>query len=1073
MSFAKFAVHHVVLVNILFFVFIGAGAAMYDRLPIDVYPDMSLDQAVITVQWFGASAEDVERLVTRKIEDEIEDARGINRIVSYSQQDYATLDIKFNEDLSTEEFEAAFTDLRTKLDRVTDLPQGSERPELIRLTTDEVFALLQIGVIDYGGVGEAVIRQVARDVKSQLRTVEGVARIREIVDRDREIFILIRRPDLDKHNISLTQVRDFIAAANLNIPAGNMDAAGGELTIRAIGHVEDPQDLAKIIIKKVPNGAHITLGDVADIEERLERELMAARYDGHPAFLLNIAKQKTSDAIELRNRLQVFLDDYQASLNLPGVEVIISGDSTVMIESRLRVLRNNLGLGISLVFLILWAAVGVRNSLLAIVGIPFSFLCAFIFMWMIGVSVNAVSVFALVLVSGIIVDDAIVVLENIYRHIQQGSPLQRAIIDGTNEVVTPICSAAATTVAAFLPMLLMTGVVGKFFSIIPKTVTVTIIASLFECLIILPAHYLDWGPSGRKRKKDSNESDLLPESSSPSGEAEHFGPIETRVRRAYDALVGQVLNHRYLFILGMACLMFMTTQAARFLRFDMFPSDFPMFVVDINARNEGTLSETDRVLSGLYPVLDEFKPDTIRKYSCMLGMQFNDDSQLMQRQNLSQVWMELNQNAPNPRDPELVMNDVRRAVQEYMDTTEDHGIKSMRVWAVRDGPPVGKPVAVRVEHPDYNVAKAFAGEIKDFLNQIDGTMDVADNLDLGPLEIKLSVDEALASERGLTFYEVATAMRGANDGLIAGLHKDNVYNEDLDIRVKYDRQYRMLPEDLMEVDVRNAAGQMVKLREVADLRYDQAFASLYHYNSRRAVLVTCNVDAERANALRINQQILDKFGPRADQDDQLYIHAGGQFEETAKSFQSLGFAIGVAVMLIYLILAGQFRSYLQPFVILATLIFGGMGMILGLLIHDFPFSMVTAIAAVGLAGIVVNDAIVLIDFVNQKRAQGMPVREALTTACQIRLRPIILTTVTTVSGLLPMAIGVGGYSKIWSPFAASVSYGMVSATLLTLILCPAFYFIVDDVVQFGRRYRSSRYDDIDADEAFTTPDAAS
>ncbi len=1069
---ARFSVQQVVLVNLLFVVFIVAGVVVYHALPVDVYPDISLDTAVIRTDWYGASAEDVERLITKKIEDEVEDVAGLSRIVSYSQQDFSAVGVKFDEELKPEAFEASFQAVRERLDRVQDLPDTAEPPELTRLTVGEIWAVVQVGVIDEAEVGEKVIRQIARNLKDRLREVEGVAKVRITGDRERQLHVLVDKDQLEKYGLSLTDVAQILSTTNQNIPAGTLeitadgaapgadgtDASDGELVMRAVGDLAAPEALRDVIIRKSPTGAHVRLGDLAEIREGFERRIFDARFDGKPCMLLDVAKEHQADAVELRDRIDAFLTEYQEKHVRNGVRIAFTNDSTVMIRSRLNVLKRNLGVGMILVFSAMWMFIGLRNSMLALVGIPFAFLCAFLFMWMIDVSINAVSVFSLVLVSGIIVDDAIVVLENIYRHVQEGKPLQAAVIDGTGEVLWPVCTATATTLGAFLPMLIMPGVIGKFFAIIPKTVTVALIASLFECLIILPAHYLDWGPRGKKKVgRDRLDHER------PAGSIARLG---LKLRGAYERLLTEVLGVRYLFAVVLVVAVVFAMQASRFLRVEMFPSDFPLFIVDVNARPEASLRETTRITDRMFTVFDEF-PDDIRRYSCGLGVQFNEDSQLLQRPNIAQVWVELSQQAQEKRDPEAVMNAVRDALLAWMARTPDHGIESIRVWPIQDGPPVGKPVAIRVEHNDYGVAAGIAERIKGRLRQIDGVYDVTDNLDLGQHEVRLTLDEAQAAEHGLTFLDAATVLRGANEGLLAGIYKDTEYDEDVDIMVKYARGYRRSINDMLDADVRAPDGALVKLGQIASVQFDQTYAALYHYNTRRAVLVTANIDTERgADATSVNRLIQAEFSPLTEQIDDLNIVSGGQYEETHKSFASLRYAAVISVCVIYLVMAAQFRSYLQPIVVIMAIVFGAVGMTLGLVAHGYPFSVVTAVAMVGLCGVAVNDAIVLISFVNDERNRGTPVFEAVCIACRRRARPIVLTTVTTVLGLLPMALGLGGYSKIWSPFATIMCYGLSAATVLTLVLVPAFYMMVDDV----KRWTTQRFARADSADAVSAVD---
>ena len=991
MSPARFSVSQVVLVNLLFLLFIVIGGVVAKLLPVDVYPDTSLDMAQITTPWLGASAEEVERLITKVIEDEIEDVRGLLRIVSHSLPNVSVINVKFREDLPPEEVQAAFDDLRLSLDRVVDLPETAEEPELVRLTMEEIWPLLQVAVVDEANVGEAYIRRIALDLKDELRTIPGISKVKPMAIREREIHVRLERPLLEKYGLSLQKIAAVLKAQNLNIPAGAMDSSETEIQLRSIGEVKSPEELGDVCIVRSPTGAHVMLKDLGTIEESFERAFWAARIRGKPAAVLYIAKERRANSLTVRNAVEAYLDGYRERHELAGVALEITGDSTVMISSRLSALRNNLSVGLVLVFIGLWLFIGVRNSVLAIIGIPFSFLCAGIFMHVVGVSLNAVSVFSLVLVSGIIVDDAIVVLENIYRHVQEGKPLREAVIVGTEQVMWPVVSSTLTTVAAFLPLLIMPGVLGRFFSIIPKTVTVALVASLFECLLILPCHYLDWGARRRRACAPAD-----PGAPSSAGAA---SPLHARLLGIYELLLLQVLRYRYVGLAALAALGLFAWQTSRTLTVEMFPSDFPIFIVDFNTREEAGLDETTRAAEKLFPVLDRFMPDKVSHHATLLGVQMNDDNQTVLQANLVQVFLDVTQGRGRYRDPTEVMNEVRQALHGYVAAHPECGIETLRVWPTRDGPPVGKPVAILVEHPDYEVARALAGRIKRELRSYDGVHDVTDNFRLGRRELQLRVNEETASELGLTFLDVAMAFRGANDGLNVGVFKDTENDEDVDIKVMYAGEYLRAVDDLYDIDIAMPTGGMVKLHQVAEVEFDQAYASRYHYDTKRAVLVTADVDTKITDATHVTQAVMRQFSPLMEEDSRLKLFVTGQFAETEESFAALRQSGVIAVCLIYLILASQFRSYVQPVIVLTSVVFGIMGMVFGLVVNGYSFSIVTAIAMVGMCGVAVNDALVLLDFVNVERRRGTPLVEALLVSCRRRARPIIMTTATTVAGL--------------------------------------------------------------------------
>lgn len=1037
MSLAKFSVNQAIFVNLLFLIFVFAGGAMYMQLPVDVYPDLSLDEAWIQTPYVGASPESVEQYVTRQIEEEIQDIPGVTRIDSSSESNISRIFVKFNEDLSDLDYEAAFQELRNRLGQVTNLPSGAEEPLLTRITVSEVWPIVQVVIMDDGTGNERLIHEVTRDLKDKLRDIEGVSKIKDVGLREREIHILINKHALEQYQLSLQEVANVLRSSNQNIPGGSVGAGGEESLVIGEGNVEAPEDLGNVIIRKNPGGGHVYLRDIATIREGFQRRTTISRYMGKKCAFLYVAKRRNADSITIRNEVNDTLARYRETSLPPGVAIDLFADSTLMISSRLDVLKKNMAFGLVLVFTVLWMAVGARNSMLAVVGIPFSFLCAFIFMAAIKVSINGVSVFALVLISGMVVDDAIVVLENIYRHIQRGESIKQAVIRGTDEVAWPVVTSALTTIAAFLPLLIMTGMIGKFFSIIPKTVIVTLLASLFECLIILPSHYLHWG----QRLKRHPEHDLAsrPQQTRPAW--------RERAMVLYRQVVEQSIAHRYLSLAVLGALGLCTYQASRSLVVELFPSDFPTLVATFNIKPEASLEQTDFVCQKLMPMFDELKAKGYAKtFSSSVGFQITKDNQMKQRPNLAQIWSELHQGADGSFDPSEVMEETHDRMVEFARSHPEFDIENLNIWPIQDGPPIGKPVAIRVEHHDYDRLRRIAGRIRARLQQIPGVFDISDNLDVGQRELRVTLREQEASEFGLTFRDVLSTLSAANEGVVVGTYTDHDYEQDLDIKLMYHEDFRSSADDLLAIDIKSPITQaLIHLRQVADLRYEQGYANHFHHNGKRAVVVTADVDTAVTDSERVNRIMQSEFGALAEGDDQLTISAGGQFKETRESFESLKKAGLIAIALMYLILAAQFKSYIQPAIVLSSLTFGTIGMIMGLVINGYPFSVITGIAMVGLFGVMVNDAILLVTFINAERGAASSVHEALVKGCMVRVRPIILTTVTTVAGLLPMAIGIGGYSKIWSPFATSICWGLTCATILILVLLPALYMIIEDL----------------------------
>ncbi len=1046
MTIARFSLSQAVLLHLLFFVVLLAGGLVIGVMPVDVYPDVDLDEATIDTFWPGATAEDVERLVTDRIEDQIQDVRGVSRILSDSKPDASLIRVRFRESLTAVQLDAAFRELRSAVERVTDLPSEAKKPLIKRISLSEVFPLLWVVVQDTGGLGEEASHDVILRLKPVLREIPGVAKVDDKLIRDRELRVSVDRERLRKLDLTLDEVANVLEQYNRNVPSGTLAYPRGEYGVRAAGEVTEPDQLGDIAVYKDPTGAHVYLRDIADISRDFERKTFFARFNGNDCKALSIAKTDEADSRFVADAVAQAIREFQEHTP-EGIEISICLDSSEIIRSRMRILLTNLASGVVLVFLTLWGVMGLRNAGLAIVGIPFAFLSALMAMHAMGVSLNAVSLFALVLCSGMIVDDAIVVLENIYRHVERQRAegvsdgdrrLRTAIINGTNEVMWPVISSSATTVVAFLPMLIMGGVTGQFFSIIPKTVAVVLISSLFECLLMIPVHYLTIGPRSGVRPLWSRLT------------ATDRVALMKRFMGGYDRFLAGVLRYRYLVPLPVLALGFVALSVVPLLRVDLFPSDYQIAFVDVKAWDEASLDQTAEVLKPIEEIALSLRPHYVASVLSAGGLVATEQNTALWRNNLAQLHVQLADTPLVRADPDAAARELRSRIEQYVADHPDSPLESFKVWARQDGPMIGKPVAIRIETPDLGVAKRLAEQFKARLRRIKGVSGVVDDLDFGSRQINLRLTEDVASVHGLSQQHLAQALRTANDGRVVSTFKDVRSGEDLDVRLILSERFRQDLGDLLDIEIRTARGYLVRLREICEIDMSQGYAGIPHHNGHRAITVSAQVDTSVITPVAVNTIIREGFASVSAAHPNVRIVYGGEFQETARSFESLKRAYVIAIVVIYMLLATQFGSYIQPFVIIVTVPFSCVGVVAGLMWSDYPLTIMTFIAMVGLTGVVVNDSIVLLDFVNKQIARGLPVGDALRAACALRIRPVVLTTVTTVLGLLPLALGWGGLSKIWSPFASSFTWGLTFATLLTLVVVPAIYHIAWDAVNLVR-----------------------
>ncbi len=1029
MSLPSFSVRQAVLVNVLFFVCVFGGLAAYSRIPVEYWQEVVLNTVNLTTVWSGASAEEVERLVTQKLEEELQSVADIKEMRSVSSANLSSIVIDFNEDLDQIEYEGAVNDVRAAIDRVRDLPDAAEETTLFEVTVSEVTPAVLVAVVDTQGVGIVALREIAREVEDRVGDIPGVRRAEILGDREREVRVLIDRDVSARYGVTVPEVAARIRQQNLNVPAGTFESDDIEATLRARGDYQDFGQLLATVVRESSDGTYVRLGDIARLEGGLEKRLIATRYNGQPAFLVNVTKQSGTDVIQLSGRIGAWMQDYGRDLP-EGVELHKTLDAASFVEPRMRVLGENLVSGIILVMLMLWATIGFRNALLTVIAIPFSFLTALMFFPLGDITINSTTLMGMLLVSGMLVDDAIIVLENIYSHIERGAPLRDAVVKGAEEVAWPVVAAVTTTCAAFGPLLFVGGTAGKFVAILPKAVLICLMASLFECLVILPAHYMDFG--SRTARATGESTGLF---------ARFFswpGRLVVRMREGYARALDVVLAHRGSFGLLTIAVFVLAYGAWGHLRLELFPGEFDNFNVLIETPPGYSLDQTERVVTAVEQELVPLLGDGVSDFASTIGASVASNYDRVTGPNVSRTFLIMEPTVENRKRPEGLLFRVRDRLDAYR-RENDADFAELRVAAEQDGPPVGPPVEVRIQAEDYGVAKAVASEMTAYLRSVPGVYNVEDNLELGSEEVRLVIDEERAARHGLRFQDLAQALQGANDGLVASSFRDPKRNEDTDIRVMLEEADRRGLQDLLDIEVRTPGGYLVRLRDVADIDVGRGYLSYRRYDGQRTVSVFAEVDDVLATSFGVNTQLSGRFADVERRYPGVRVVFGGEFAETEKSFGAVVAVFPIALLSIYMILAALFRSYLQPLVVTVAIPFAFVGVVAGVTLLGYSVTFLLFYAMVGLTGVVVNDSLVMVDFVNKARAEGMPVLEAVRQSGIRRFRPILLTTLTTVVALLPMALGLQGASKTYGPFAASIAFGLFVAMIGTLFVVPLAY----------------------------------
>jgi len=1011
-----------VLVNLVFIAVLVVGVFTFFNMPAELLPNVNMDEAVVVVFYAGVSPEEMETLVTKPLEEEIDAVEDIDSVSSTSGESRSIIDVRFKPGLSDDEFDRRILDLRSAVGNArSELPEDAGDPEVVPIKLGEVIPILSLSI--GGPVSDTVLREVADDLRDDILDVDYVRAVDVVGQREREIWVELDADRLESYGLPIGQVVASLSSRNLNVPAGTLDLGQSEYIVRTLGEFESLTDIEDSVIASDPYGRQIRIRDVGAVRDTLEVRLSAARLDGEKSVTLWVMKDKEGSVVNVVDDVRAVVDSYGKRLT-EDVSFEIRNDTSIEVRDVLHILERNAVFGIILVALILFVFIGFRNAVLASIGIPFSFLAAFILMNAAGVTVNTLSLFSLVLVLGMLVDDAIIVIENIYRHMEHGMPARQAAVVGTGEVLAPVTAAVLTTVAAFLPLLLMSGLWGKFMSVIPKVVTFALLASLVEAFLVLPSHMADFAR-------------VTPR-------ATRCHPQFVSFTRWYERILRRALLRRYRTMLLVGVLALVAIGLVFTLDVVIFQEE-DLNQIEIRAQTAvGTrLDVTDRVAREIEQVLFELPSDEVEAVVTRVGFMIRNYRGELASNNM-QFNVDLVDYELRDRSDDEIMEAVRRRI-----SSEVPGLTFLSLSRPQQGPPSGRPVEVRVKGEDPGVLRRIANEMEALLATYPGVVDIDDDMTPGKSELNARIIPEAAALYGLTAYDISSTVRAAFEGVDATKYR-GAGDDEIDIVVRLEEPDRSDLEDLRGLRVISPTGRSVPLGAVAEFSIDAAPAELHRRDGDRVVTVTGGV-AGATTSTEVNRMLQRDLADVPDRYPGYRLDFGGEYQETQESFASLLMAFLVAIMLIYLILGTEFQSFIQPLIVMFTVPFAFIGVVIGLVVMRYPFTLNAGVAIVALAGVVVNDSIVLVDFIKKARAEGVTRWESVVQAGCMRLRPILLTSITTILGVLPLAMGWGGVSVTWGPMAASLAWGLAFATVLTLFVIPALFCIVDDVrARFGK-----------------------
>jgi multidrug efflux pump len=1014
MKFLNIFIDKPIIAHFLFIAVLFFGLFSIYTIPVEENPEIDLGYVIIITRYPGASPREIERLITVPIEDAVSVVDDIDFLRSGSQNGRSSVFMMFNENVT--DIDRKVMDIQTEINKIPDLPSKNEMagPFVFKISMGDTQPVLNV-MLSSPSISDQEFKLISENLERELTTkITGIKNIQIAGVSEEEIDIIIDNETLFTYGLTIDDIYMAVTSSNFRTPGGTLDISGRRYLVRTSGTIDDLDKINNILVKTGQSGQKLYLKDVANVERRFVRGRIQSFLNGEKALSLYIMRKPDSNIVDVNKEVKKIVDQF--SKQFDDMKVSYKNDQGEAINETISVLRNNALLGIVLVSILLFFFIGWRASFLAVIGIPFSFLATFLMMRFFGYTINSLSLFAMIIVSGMLVDDAIVVIENVYRYREEGLSSKDAVLKGTSEIMWPIISAIATTICAFIPLLLISGMIGKFLSLMPVIVAITLAASLIEALIVLPVHLYEMKNMYNEEKKPSRK---------------WFEGILGK----YTKMLNFSLRFRYFSILCVILVFISAVYVAKNLRVVLF-GDVPAKTVSAKMElPENTPIERTRELSKEIEnhIIKELYPEYIDSVVTIVGRVI-EDRRWMEKEEVAEFRIDL-------RDyNEDMMNRVRETVRSKALSMPD--IINFEFLRASSGPPSGRAIDVRVSGKDIDVLEKIGDSITDFLRSVSGVVDLRASVQDKINEILIDPDYERLEQTGVTLNSVAEAVRAATAGRYSGRYLDEDGKE-LRMWIRFDQNREHILDDIRNIPVKSRTGSIYRIGDVSLIKEVQSIARIRRSDRQREARVGANVDYSQITPYEANLKIKENFGDIGDEYPGVSLRLEGEFEDQQKANRDIILAFLVAIVLIYIILGIQFNSPFQPIIIMITIPLAFIGVAYGLFISGLDLSLLALIALVALAGIVVNDSIILVDFINNL-SKTKERREALIEAGSKRLRPILLTTVTTIGGLMPMALFAEGGNKMWQPMAITIIWGIMFATVLTLFVIPVIYAIIDD-----------------------------
>ncbi len=1016
--FTFFTERHL-LANTLTVMILLLGFSSLMQLNREEIPSIDIGTVTINTAYPGAAPEDVEENVTNKLEDALTGIVGLKTLVSSSAENLSAITVEIDEDADQDD---VLDDIEAAVAAVDDLPDDAKTPRITELKSS-MKSILEVGVSS-DTLSYADLRAYANEFEKRLLEVPGVAKVEATGYRDREIRIEVSPDKLVKYGLSMNDILSAIQVRNLRMTGGSLESYTSQKNVVTLAQFEEPQEVGDVIVKSSASGAMVYVKDVATVYDDFEEETVISRINSKPTISFDVIKNSSADIIRTVEAVKAMIAEEQAAMPEQGIDFLYTADESTGIRDKFAIVQSNGVTGLVLVLVVLAAFLNLHSSFWVAMCIPVSLLGVFMLMPWFDVELDSLTMSAMVIVLGMIVDDAIVIAENIFQRREKGEGPLEAAVNGLYEVALPVFTTIATTWLAFLPMFFIKGIMGKLMYVVPTTIILALGMSMVESYLILPAHLL---PSLRK------------------GNGSGFGRTWFRpIRDGFERLMRGLLQFRYAWLV-LAILIFVGALvfAATSMKFVLTPQDGTIESINVTLEMpigtslEATSDKVREIEAAAAAMPQEEIESVVAKIGVMQQGMFR-----VAGPHLAMLTIDLASQSQLHRPGTEILAELRAH------TANLQNIDTLTFEVSTMGPPTGSPIEFLVKGADDGVRQRAANDIVTFLRGLDGVSDIERDDKSGKDEIAIIVDYARLTRYGLTVSDVAQTVRTAYDGEVATTTRYG--DENVDFRVILQQDYRQDLDSLKQLKVVNQQGDLINLEEVAALEMRPGVYAVYHDDGDRAITITGAIDDRVTTSLDVMEAVETEFTAERLRDyPGIRFETGGEAQETMKAMGDLLVSFAIAALGIYCLLMLLFNSLTQPLMVILAIPFGLAGIIIAFALHGMvQVSFFAAIGVIGMAGVVVNDALVLVSHLNdlkRDKRRDETMIDLIASGTANRLRPVFLTTFTTVAGLLPLAYGLGGYDAMMSPMAMALGYGLLFAVPITLVLLPCLYMIGYDI----------------------------